>query len=93
MFKVNPPDRERWIFISSDDYDEPDEFITLLKSYRDKLQGEIMEVSDMMQYKISNDELNLVFQWDSCFGITVVVPQSTDLNKAYDTLKKICETI
>ena len=95
MFKVNPPDKERWIFISQDnlDFDEPDGFITLLKLYRDKLQGKITKVSDDMQYKIDNDELGLIFQWDSCFGITVVVPESTDLDKAYDTLKRLCETI
>lgn len=93
VFKVYPPNRERLIFISSNNFDEPDEFITLLKIYHDKLQGKITKVSDDMQYKINNDNLNLVFQWDSCFGITVIVPQSTDLSEAYDTLKRICETI
>ena len=95
MFKVNPPDKERWIFISQDyfDFDEPDGFITLLKLYRDTLQGKITKVSDDMQYKIDNDELGLIFQWDSCFGITVIVSESTDLDKAYDILKRLCETI
>ena len=46
-----------------------------------------------MQYKIDNDELGLIFQWDDCFGITVIVPQSTDLDKAYTTMKSLCETI
>ena len=33
------------------------------------------------------------FQWDDCFGITVIVPKSTDLDKAYNTLKDLCENI
>lgn len=61
MLKVNPSDKERLIWINSDNFDEPDEFITFLELYRDKLKGEIIKVSDNMQYKISNDDLNLVF--------------------------------
>lgn len=93
VLKVDPPDKERLIFIFSDNFDEPDEFVTLVKSYRDKLQGEIIKVSDNMQYKINNDDLDLLFQWDPCFGITVVVPESADLDQAFNTLKSICETI
>lgn len=93
MFKVQPPDKERWIFIFTDDIDEPDEFIVLVKAYRDKLNGKIIEVSDMMQYKIDNDELGLIFQWDDCFGITVVVPESTELDVAYAVLTRLCKSL
>lgn len=93
MFKVHPPDKDRWIFIFTDDIDEPDEFIVLVKAYRDILNGKIIEVSDMMQYKIDNDELGLIFQWDDCFGITVVVPDKTDLIKAYNALIELCESL
>lgn len=93
VYKVNPPDKERWIFIFSDDSNEPDEFITLVKAYCNKVQGKITKVSEAMQYKIDNDELGLIFQWDSCFGITVIVPQSTDLDRAYNALKSLCQTI
>lgn len=90
MYEIQPPTKERWIYIFTDDFDDPDDFIVLLKAYRDKLKGRIIEVSEMIQYKIDNDELGLIFQWDSCFGITVAVPYSTDLSKAYNTLADIC---
>lgn len=93
MFKVQPPDKERWIFIISDNIDKPDEFIALVKAYRDKLNGKIIEISDMMQYKIDNDELGLIFQWDDCFGITVVVPKPTELDTAYAVLKRLCMSL
>ncbi|MBQ4310448.1 MAG: hypothetical protein II773_02525, partial [Oscillospiraceae bacterium] len=65
----------------------------LVKAYSNMVHGKITGSSELMRYKIDNDELGLIFQWDDCFGITVVVPQSTDLNRAYITLKSLCETI
>lgn len=67
--------------------------LLLLKAYRDMVHGKIRAISDLMQYKVDNDELGLIFQWDDCFGITVIVPKSTDLDKAYNTLKGLCESI
>lgn len=93
VYRVNPPDKERWIFIFSDYPDEPDEFVALVKAYSNMVHGKITEVSESMQYKIDNDELGLIFQWDDCFGITVIAPQFTDLDRAYETLKRLCETI
>lgn len=57
------------------------------------VHGKIRAISDSMQYKVDNDELGLIFQWDDCFGITVIVPKSTDLDKVYNTLKDLCENI
>lgn len=93
MHQVNFPNKERWIFIISESIDEPDEFVALVKAYSNMVQGKIAAISESMQYKIDNDELGLIFQWDDCFGITVIVPESTDLNRAYNTLKSLCETI
>ncbi len=93
MYCVRPPDKERWIFIFTNKIDEPDEFVTLVKEYRNNLNGSVQKVSDMMQYKIDNDEPGLLFQWDYCFGITVVVPDSTDLEKAYTVLRKLCASL
>lgn len=93
MYEVRWPDKERWIFIFCDYPGEPDEFVALLKAYRDMVHGKIREISDLTQYKVDNDELGLIFQWDDCFGITVIVPKSTDLGKAYNTLKGLCESI
>ena len=94
LYRVNSPTKERWIYISFDKWDceEPDSFVRLVKAYRDKLSGEIVPVSEEMQYKIDNDDSGLIFQWDSCFGITVVVPDRTDLTMAYNTLVELCES-
>lgn len=94
MYRVNSPTKERWIYISFDKWDceEPDSFVRLVKAYRDKLSGKIVPVSEEMQYKIDNDDSGLIFQWDSCFGITVVVPDRTDLTMAYNTLVELCES-
>ena len=80
MYEVRWPNKERWIFIFCDYPGEPDEFVVLLKAYRDMVHGKIRAISDSMQYKVDNDELGLIFQWDDCFGITVIVPKSTDLD-------------
>lgn len=93
MFEVSKPDKERWIFIFSDDYDEPDDFTTLVKAYRDMVNGRIYQASELSDYKIENDKLGLTFQWDDCYGITVVVPDGTDINNAFEMLKKLCDEL
>lgn len=77
----------------SDDYNEPDDFVKLVKLYRDMVNGRIYQVSELPDYKIENDKLNLTFQWDDCFGITVVVPVETDINIAFETLKSLCDEL
>ena len=95
MYSVDLPTNERWIYIHFDKYDcqETDAFIYFVTAYRDMLSGKIIAVSEDMQYKIDNDDLRLMFQWDSCFGITVVVPRSTNITKAYETLCTLCERL
>ncbi|MBQ8724557.1 MAG: hypothetical protein IJY74_02655 [Oscillospiraceae bacterium] len=95
MYKVNSPVKERWIHIlfHERDSEEHDSFVRLLKAYRNKLSGKIVPISEEMQYKIDNDDSGLIFQWDSCFGISVVVPDRTDLTKAYNTLVELCESL
>lgn len=92
MYRADLPTKERWIYIHFDEFDceEPDSFIAFVIAYRDMRLGNVVEVSDGMQYKIDNDDLELMFQWDGCFGITVVVPRSTNLTKAYETLRDLC---
>ncbi len=92
MYKVHSP-VDRWILISSDDPGAPYEFAALLKAYNNRLHGRITEVSSSMQYRINNDELKLIFQWDSLFGIVVIVPEHADPDKAYRILKSLCANI
>jgi len=66
-------EEEQWIFISSDDKwdrEEPDSFICLLQRIKQAMNSEIIALGDT-RYKFTNDSLNLIFQWDSLFGITV----------------------
>ena len=41
MYEVRWPNKERWIFIFCDYPGEPDEFVALLKAYRDMVHGKI----------------------------------------------------
>lgn len=95
MYRVDLPTKERWIYVSFDEWDTegPDSFIKLVKAYEHQLGGKIIEVSDDMQYEIDNDSLKLIFQWDGCFGITVVVPNTSNLMEAYNTLLNLCESL
>jgi len=85
---------ETWIYISAlDSFKEPDSFVKLVKLYQSRLCGKIVAVSGNMQYTIDNDPLNLIFQWDDCFGITVVVPNEIDISVAEKTLSNICDEL
>ena len=69
--------QERWITILTDDpfgFDDTDSFVHLVKSIRDDINGDIQEVGDM-QYSIKGDPCNLIYQWDGCFGISIVYPK------------------
>ena len=84
---------ERWIFITSASYDEPDELIDLVREYQAYLSGKIVAVPDDMQYTIDNDPLKLIFQWDSFFGITVITPDNIDMATAEKALQDICNRL
>ena len=94
MYKLASISKERWLSISGDDsWYFPDEFFVLLKAYESQLNGTISEVSEDMQYIVSNDPLKLIFQWDSCFGITVIVPDETDMAIAEKTIIDLCNAL
>lgn len=94
MYRMGLTSSERWIFIFGDDsYDESDEFIALVKEYQSQLGGKITAVSDETQYRITNDPLKLIFQWDSLFGITVIVPFTTDITMAQNAMRHLCDRL
>lgn len=82
-------EKERWIFLHTDerDYGEPDSFIYLVKKIRDDLQGEIID-HGMITYSIDKDPYRLTYQWDSCFGITVVYPHDVKKGEAVEFISK-----
>jgi len=95
VFEVSEfsPSSERWIFIYCEYYDEIEEYIIFLKEYELLLSGKIFSVSDDCQHGIDNDPLNLIFQWDSCFGITVIVPYKTSLDAAIEVMQNLCNIV
>lgn len=94
MLKVGFSSSERWIFISGEfSFDNSDEFIDLVKGYQAQLSGEIKATSNDTRYVINNDPLKLIFQWDSCFGITVIAPDETDISEAQKTLIELCDEL
>ncbi len=78
QYKILHVNRENcWITITSDDKfdrEEPDAFVELLRKIQDHTGGTIKKVGDI-QYRISGDGLDFIYQWDSLFGITVIYPR------------------
>lgn len=81
--------KDHWIFIYGDEYDieDTDSFIYLVKKIQKGVNGKIKNVGDF-QYKIVGDNLNLIYQWDSLFGIVVIYPHNISANNAVNFLKK-----
>lgn len=76
-------ENDRWLFVSSndDDINETDSFVFLLKSIAAQTNGKIREIGDF-QYTIEDDPLQLIYQWDSLFGIAVICPESVSVEQA-----------
>jgi hypothetical protein len=86
--------KSRWIFISAkDSFYFPDAFIELVKKYQSLLSGKVIAGREDMQYIIDNDPLNLIFQWDDLFGIVIIVPSKTNIDKAKETISNICDEL
>jgi len=67
MLKISSVSNDRWIWISSKDHDEPDEYVELVKTYQNKLVGKVFAIPEYDQHGIDNDPYKLRFQWDSNF--------------------------
>jgi hypothetical protein len=96
MFSIIGKESEsRWLYIKGycDYWDYPNDFIELLNAYAEKLKSKVIAVSEYMQFSVQNDPLNLIFQWDTCFGITIDVPLKTDMNTAKNELNLLFEYI
>lgn len=67
---------EHWISLSSSgefDCEDTESFVFLIKKIKDSVEGEIEDIGDT-RYLVHNDGFGLIYQWDGCFGISVVYP-------------------
>ena len=67
-------------------YDEADAFIHLVKAVSEWNGGNIINVGEM-QYRISNDKFDLIYQWDDLFGIVIVYKDSDKVEEVIEYLK------
>jgi len=95
MFSVEgTSSTERWIFIFAEQYiEDTEEFVIFVREYELLLSGEVFLVPGDLHFGITNDPLKLIFQWDSLFGISVIVPDETDMNTALDAMRNLCDII
>lgn len=91
-YKILDIKGDYWIFLhcDEDDLDYSDAFIELVKRAQKILGGKIIDLGDM-RYRIEGDSLNLIFQWDTLFGIVVEYPKTVLLEEAVQFLKNICD--
>ena len=82
-------EESRWIYLTAERWDceEPDAFVALVKRIAEDLKGTIVD-KGMTTYQIDNDLCRLTYQWDTCFGITVVYPEDVSSSAALDFLNK-----
>lgn len=89
IYKITSIDeKERWIFLQADEWDleEPDSFVYLLKKICSYVSGEVVDIGDD-RYRVKNDPCNLVYQWDSLFGIAIIYPRSVAKNRVIEFLE------
>jgi hypothetical protein len=79
-------EKEKWIFISHDEWDEIDAFVNLVKDIQNECNGKIIEVGDT-QYKVEGSLFNLIYQWDSCFGSVVIYNRNEQKEPAIEFLQ------
>ena len=82
----------RWIHLRCNEYDidEPDSFIELVKRVQKILDGKIIDLGNT-RYCFEEEKMNLIFQWDTLFGIVVEYPENISLKEAVQFLKTFCD--
>ena len=87
-------EKERWIYIEDENPDEeiewlmePDGFINLVNKITNNDKSKIVEVGNI-QYRITTDTLDLIYQWDDLFGIVVIYGEKENKDEVVGYLKK-----
>lgn len=92
-YKIGKVDeKEKWIFIKHDNWDETDAFVYLLKGIQKECNGKVIEVG-IMQYMIVGSLFNLVYQFDDCFGSVVIYDKNEQKESAIKFLKTLFEKL
>ncbi len=86
-FKISAiSEKSRWIHIQDNsDGDEYSSFVYLVKYLQGK--GKLLCVGEV-QYRIEEDPFELVYQWDSCFGIVVIYKHKDDIDSVLSFLQR-----
>ncbi len=90
-YKIKHIDRtNKWIYVEDmySLYNEVDAFIHLVKAVSERNGGNIINVGEM-QYRISNDKFNLIYQWDDLFGIVILYKDSDKVEEVIAYLENI----
>ena len=89
---ISIDEKQRWIFLQADEWDleEPDSFNLLIKMISEHVKGDIIIMSDD-GYRIKNDPCNLIYQWDSLFGITIIYPSNITSDRVVEFLAFLLE--
>lgn len=89
---ISIDEKQRWIFLQADEWDleEPDSFNLLIKMISNHVKGDIINMGDD-KYRIKNDPYNLIYQWDSLFGITIIYPSNITSDRVVEFLAFLLE--
>ena len=89
---ISIDEKQRWIFLQADEWDleEPDSFNLLIKMISDHVKGDIIVMGDD-RYRIKNNPCNLIYQWDSLFGITIIYPSNITSDRVVEFLAFLLE--
>ena len=87
-------EKEHWIYIDHDErrWHEIDAFVNLMKAIQHGCNGKIIDVGDT-KYKIAGAELDLIYQWDSCFDIVVIYRKKEQKEEAIKFLQNYFDKI
>lgn len=64
-------EKEHWIHIRHDNWAETAGFLYLVQAIQRECNGEVIDIGDD-QYKVIGSKLDVIYQWDSCFGSVVI---------------------
>lgn len=80
----------KWIYVEDmySLYNEADAFIHLIKAVSERNGGNIINVGEM-QYRITNDKFDLIYQWDDLFGIVILYKDSDKIEEVISYLENV----